>query len=289
MLHVYSLPILGIASHLAFLRGMLPQIRAGIHLGELWAHALLMVLSVAGYIYLLVHFRELTPGIFNLASSFGAQIGGLSGKPFMTPSAVMDAGSLAVTPITEFMARTTGWAALKNLGVLFQYSLIYDVVLFAFAGIALNVSLTVIEWHFSVLCATVLLPWAPLGATAFLAEFVLGWVLGMTVRIFIQTALIGLSIPLFKSLVIGLTAGGDPDFWSAFGVLLGAVLFFILSWLIPNRSVGLLARGLAISGSDVVAGASSAARGIRGFASAGSTVVSGASAMIRHGRQSTTP
>ena len=160
-------------------------------------------------------------------------------------------------------------AALKNIGVLFQYSLIYDVVLFAFAGIALNISLTVIEWHFSVLAATVLLPWAPLGATAFLAEFVLGWVLGMTIRIFIQTALIGLSIPLFSTLVIELTSGGDPTFWGAFGVLLASVLFFVLSWLIPNRAVGLLARGLAISGSDVLAGLSSAARGIRGFAGAG--------------------
>ena len=54
-------------------------------------------------------------------------------------------------------------AALNNIGMLFQYSLIYDIVLFAFAGIALNISLTVIEWHFSVLAATVLLPWAPLG------------------------------------------------------------------------------------------------------------------------------
>ena len=91
----------------------------------------------------------------------------------------------------------------------------------------------------------------------------------MTIRVFIQTALIGLSIPLFSTLVIELTSGGDPTFWGAFGVLLASVLFFVLSWLIPNRAVGLLARGLAISGTDVLAGLSSAARGIRGFAGAG--------------------
>ena len=122
------------------------------------------------------------------------------------------------------------------------------------------------------------------GATAFLAEFVLGWVLGMTIRVFIQTALIGLSIPLFSTLVIELTSGGDPTFWGAFGVLLASVLFFVLSWLIPNRAVGLLARGLAISGTDVLAGLSSAARGIRGFAGAGGAVVSGASRLLRQER-----
>ena len=281
VLHVYSLPLLVIAAQLAFLRGVLPMIRAGIHTGELWAHVLLMLISLVGYIYLLAHFRELTTLVFHLATSFGAQVGGLSGGTLLRPSAVMDAGAIAVSPMTEFMARTTGMAALKNLGVLLQYSLVYDCVLFAFIGIALNVSLTVIEFHFAVLLATVLVPWAPLGATAFLAEFALGWVAGMVVRVLAQTALIGISIPLFGALTLTLTAGGDPDFWSALGVLGGAILFFILSWLLPNRSARLLAGGLAIAGNDVVAGATAAARGFRGFASAGSAAVSGVTRLMR--------
>ena len=284
VLHVYSLPLLGVASSLAFVRGMLPQIRAGIHAGEIWAHVVLMLISVAGYVYLLTHFRALTLIVFNLAQQFGAQVGGLGGSALSNPSAVMEAGAIAVLPITDFIARTNGMAALKNIGVLFQYSLVYDLVLIAFMGIALNVSLTVIELHFSVLMATVLLPWAPLGPTAFLAEFALGWVAGMVVRTLAQTALIGISIPLFSQLTFVLTAGGDPDFWSALGVLLGAALFFILSWLLPNRSARMVAGGLAIAGNDVVAGAAAAARGVRGFASAGSAVVTGASRLIQKAR-----
>jgi type IV secretion system protein TrbL len=203
----------------------------------------------------------------------------------MRPSVVMDAGAVALTPITDFIARTKGWEALKNIGVLFQYSLVYDFVLFAFIGIALNISLTVIEFHFAVLLATVLVPWAPLGATAFLAEFSLGWVAGMVVRLLAQTALIGISIPLFDRLVLTLTPGGDPDFWGALGVLGGAALFFILSWLLPNRSARLLAGGLAIAGNDVVAGATAAARGFRGFAAAGGAAVSGVSSLIRQERR----
>ena len=157
VLHIYSLPLLGIAAHLAFVRGMLPQIQAGVHSGEVWAHILLMLLSVVGYVFLLTNFRTLTTTIFDLAASWGAQVGGVTGAALTNPSAVMDAGAKAITPITDFIARISGWNAVKNIPVLFQYSLIYDVVLFAFAGIALNVSITVIEWHFSVLCATVLL------------------------------------------------------------------------------------------------------------------------------------
>ena len=281
ILHVYALPLLGIAASLAFLRGILPLIRAGIHPGEVWAGAILMLMSLAAYVFLLTNFRGLTTTIFDLASSFGAQVGGLSGSTLLKPSAVMDAGAIALTPITGFLTRTTGKAVLLNAHILIQYSAISTIVIIAFAAIALNICLTIIEWHFSVLVATVLVPWAPLGVTAFLAEFALGWVVGMTVRVLIQTAVIGLSIPLFDRLIVTLTPGGDPTFWGTVGVMLGALLFCIMSWIIPNRATGLVARGLAISGSDVVAGVASAARGVRGFTSAGGAVITGASRLLR--------
>ena len=193
----------------------------------------------------------------------------------------MDAGAVALTPITDFMVRTSGKAVLLNAHILIKYSVIYTIVIIAFGLLALNICMTILEWHFSVLVGTVLAPWAPLGATAFLAEFALGWIVGMTVRLLIQTAVVGLSIPLFDRLIITLTPGGDPTFWSAVGVGIGAVLFALLSWIIPNRATGLVARGLAISGSDVVAGVASAARGVRGFTSAGGAVITGASRLLR--------
>ena len=80
VLHVYTLPLFGVVAHLAFLRGMMPTIRAGLHHGEIWAHLILILVSVAGYIFLLTNFRMLTTLIFDLASTFGAQVGGLTGR-----------------------------------------------------------------------------------------------------------------------------------------------------------------------------------------------------------------
>jgi type IV secretory pathway TrbL component len=284
VLHVLTLPLLGLVASLAFFRGMFPLIRAGIHPGEIWAHVLLMVFSLAGYVYLLSNFRDLSLGIFDLAADLGARIGGLSGSALTKPSGVIDAGAKALTPITEFVERHSGWEALKNIGTLMQMSLIYDVVLFAFIGIALNMSLTVISWHFSVLLGTVLLPWAPLGVTAFISEWVLGWIVGMTVRMLIMTALIGISIPLFERLVITLTPGGDPSFWGSVAVLVGAILFFLLSWIIPNRVTGLAAAGLAISGGDVLYQGARAAGSIGRIARGTNTVVRGVSQMLQRER-----
>jgi type IV secretion system protein TrbL len=283
-LHVLTLPLLGLVASLAFMRGMFPLIRAGIHTGEIFAHVILMVLSLAGYVYLLSNFRELSLGIFNLAADLGGRIGGLAGSVLTKPSGVIDAGAKALTPVTDFIARHSGWEALKNIGTLFQMSFIWDVVMFAFIGIALNMSITVIMWHFSVLAGTVLLPWAPLGATAFLAESVLGWMVGTTIRLFLLTAVIGLSIPLFETVIITLTPAGDPEKWSSWGALVAAGLFFLLAWIIPSQLTGLAGSMLAITGRDVLAQGVSSARSIRSFASGASTVVSGVSRMLQRER-----
>jgi type IV secretion system protein TrbL len=281
VLHVYSLPFLGVAAQLAWLRGVYPLIRAGIHPGEIWAHAVLMAISLAAYIFLLSHFRELTQLVFTLAADLGAKVGGLSGTVLLSPSGVFEAGTAAVSPIQDFLARMTGWTAIKSLHTILQYTLAYVLVMAAFLGVALNITLTIIEFHFAVLVATVLVPWAPLGPTAFLAEFSLGWVAGMVVRVLVQTAVIGLSIPLFETLVFTAVTEQDPDFWEALAVVGGALLFFLLSWIIPNRAVALTARGLAIGGDAVLAGASSAARGVVGFYGAGQQVAAGVSRLVR--------
>lgn len=285
VLHVYSLPLLALVAQLAWIRGMYPLIRAGIHPGEVWAHAILMVLSIAAYIYILANFRTLSTMVFQIAADLGARAsgGGITGAQLMRPSEIFTAGAASVTPLHDFMLRFKGLAALKNLHVILEYGIAYWIVIAAFIGICLSISLTIIEFHFAALCATVLVPWAPLGVTAFLAEFAIAWTAGMAVRMLIQTAVVGISLPLVDTLVLTTTAGGDPDFWGALAVVGGAVLFFILAWQIPNRATSIVARGAALAiGSDaVLAGLSSAARGIRGAMSAGQQVVTGATSMMK--------
>jgi type IV secretory pathway TrbL component len=287
-LHAFSLPLLGSVALLAWVRGTFPVIR-GVHLGEIFAHAVLMLLSVVIYRWLLVNLHPMALGVFDLAASFGAMASGgaISGGRLMEPSSIFEAGATAVSPIQDFLQGMTGWAAIKNIPTILNYSLAYVVVIIAFMGIALNISLTIIEFHFSLLCATVLIPWAPLAGTAFLAEFSMAWTAGMIVRMLIQTAVVGISVPLFETLVLRTTPGGDPLFWEALGLVGGAVFFFVLSWIIPNRAVAIAGRGMAlgVGGEAVLAGLSSAARGLRGFYGAGSTVVAGVTSLLRGERK----
>jgi type IV secretory pathway TrbL component len=288
MLHLLSLPLLGTVATLAWLRGSWETIRNWQHLGHIFAYAVGMLLSVVVYLLLITNLQPWATGLFAFAADLGAQVSGgaISGAGMLAPSRIFEAGATAVSPIQDFMKGMRGWAAVKNIPTILNYTLAYVVVIVAFMGIALNISLTIIEFYFSLLCATVLVPWAPLAGTAFLAEFSIAWTAGMIVRMFIQTAVVGISIPLFETLVLATTPGGDPLWWESLGLVGGAVFFFVLSWIIPNRAVAIAGRGMAlgIGGDAVTAGFSSAARSLRGFAGGASTVIAGATSWIRRER-----
>jgi len=194
-----------------------------------------------------------------------------------------------MNPIQDYLKAQTGWPALFNIAQIFNFSLAYVLVFLAFLGITLNICLTIIEMHFALLCATVLIPWAPLAGTAFLAEFAIAWTVGMIVRMLIQTAVVGVGLPIFQTLALPLTPGGDPLFWESLALVGGAALFFFLSWIIPNRAVAIAGRGMAlgIGGDAITQGFGSAARGVRGFVSGGSTIIAGASSLLR-GQRATT-
>lgn len=286
ILHALSLPILGSLAAIAWLRNSLPAIRAWIHPGEVWASALLMLISVVIYMVLLTNLQPWASGLFDWAAALGGRIGGVGATVLLSPSSIFATGATTVSPIQDFLrnlAQAGVWATLKALPTILNFSVAYFVVIVAFMGIALNISLTIIEFYFALMCSTVLIPWAPLAGTAFLAEFALGWTAGMIVRMLIQTAVVGISMPLFEHLVVVATPGGDPLWWESLSLVGGAVFFFVLSWIIPNRAVSLASRGMALGiGGDVVtAGFGKAASQVRGAWQAGTRVAAGVSTMIR--------
>jgi type IV secretory pathway TrbL component len=281
VLSAFSLVLFGAAAAMGWYRVSITAIRAP--LGDMLAHALLMLVSITLYLLLLVHLHPWATGMFDFAAGLGARIGGLAPGALQKPSGVLTAGGRAVTPIQDFLARMTGWPALFNIHTVLQYSLVYVIVIGAFLGICLNIALTILEFHFALLCATVLLPWAPFPAAAFLAEFAVAWLVAMIVRMLVQTAVVGISIPLFERLVIATTVGGDPRFWESIGLVGGALFFFVLSWVIPNRVVAIAGRGAAmgIGGDAITAGFGAASRAIRGVYRDSKDVVTGVSSLLR--------
>jgi type IV secretory pathway TrbL component len=140
--------------------------------------------------------------------------------------------------------------------MLITYSLAYYAIVVAFAFIALHLMMTLIEYDLAVMVAMVLIPFGVLQPTAFFTEFSIGWVTGGLVRILVTAGIIGIALPLFDLVRFTTTSGGDPTFYSAVVCALTAVIFAILSWVIPGRAAAIAGRGvsLALHAGTLVAG-----------------------------------
>src|SRR5215831_11376933 len=99
--------------------------------------------------------------------------------------------------------------------------------------------MTILEFNLAAMVAAVLLPWGVFPALAFFSEFVIAWLTGTLVRVLLTAAMVGLGLPLFRTLQFTLSSGGDPTFYS--GVLVGgsALLFATLAWVLPARAAAI--------------------------------------------------
>ena len=266
----YSLPLLAIFATIAFYLQLGPLLASGgVGAGDAIASTLLTILKIGVFYWLLVRLAPLTTAAFQTFLQWGAAPGdgGLSEAAFLTPSKVVDVGFAIVTPIRTYTDRLLNWAAVWSWPTLLTYVLAYYLILLAFAGIALHLMMTIIEFHLAVMAATVLLPWGGLPPTAFFAEFSIGWVTGGLVRILLTAAMVGIALPLFASIKVT-TIGPDPTLYTALLAGLSAGVFLVLSWVIPARAAAIAGRGvsLALHGGTIVSAAASGGRGVAAVA-----------------------
>jgi type IV secretory pathway TrbL component len=156
----------------------------------------------------------------------------------------------------------------------------------AFGVMALAVMMTLIEMKLAMASSTVLLPWAILTQTAFLGELALSWLTACLVRVLLTATMMAISFPLFELVTFpgGSPAqgGSDPTFYQAVVAAIVALIFAVLSWVVPNRAASIGGRGMALAlGSDVlVSGGMAGVAGARYAYHSGQAVIRGVSQML---------
>jgi P-type conjugative transfer protein TrbL len=261
-----SLPLLGIFAIIAFYSTMNElMLSGGAGAGDALATTLLHTIKFGIFYWLLVNLVPLTTAAFQTFFGWGLAPAGsrdLAAR-MLSPSFLLDIGFRIATPLHDLVDRMSGWSQAWNYFKLMGYTIAAWVIILAFAAVSLHLMTTIIEFHLAVLVCTVLLPWGVLQPTAMLAEFCIGWVTGGLVRILVTGAIVGISVPLFATIQLNTTGGGDPTFFSAVMVALTSFIFAVLAWVIPGRAAAIAGRGtsLVLTGSTILAGAASAARG----------------------------
>ena len=219
----------------------------------------------------------------------------LTTADLMRPGFVAATGFTASRPLLEKAGELIGITSFfSNFVTIVVLLLAWLIVLLAFFVLAVQLFVTIIEFKLTTLAGFVLVPFALLGQTAFLAERVLGHVISAGIKLMVLTIVVGIGSSLFGTLI---RPAGEITLTQAASTILAAIAVFGLAVFVPAIAAGLvsgapqLGAGAAVAttaglgGTAIVGGmlatggarltGNAAGRGIKAAASLAGTVGAG--------------
>lgn len=195
------------------------------------------ILFIGFWWWLINAFPTLMTMVLNSFISWGAIAGGSSAgviAPLMLdPSAIAGYGMTAIEPITRAMDNF-GW---REVGQSIFYGFIALIILILFFVIAIQVFITVLEFYLVVALTSVLLPFAFIKRTAFLAEKAIGAVVSFGIKLMVLAFIITVAQPVLAGLVIA----GPVTYQTMFALLLTAGALAVLVLHAPGVAAGIMA------------------------------------------------
>lgn len=248
------------------------------------------ILFIGFWWWLINAFPTVMTMILNSFIAWGARAGGAAPAAtsalLLNPSAIAGYGLIAAQPI---------WDAIQDMGVanigqMVIYGLLGLVVLGMFFVIAIQVFITVLEFYLVVALTSVLLPFAYIKRTAFLAEKAIAAVISFGIKLMVLAFIITVTQPVLAGLA--LAPGVTPTYNTIFALILTVGALAVLVLHAPGVAAGIMAGapsltagsvastamagGLAVSGAGLAAyGATAAAAQLGAGAATGAARLAG--------------
>jgi type IV secretion system protein TrbL len=238
------------------------------------AGAFSKILLIGAFAYIINDWQGLSETIFAGFLQLGLTAGGgsISSADFLNPGAVIETGWQIVKALGD--APTTTEDPLDVIGNLID-AIIIGIsmlgIMVAFAILALQIIVTLLEFKIVTLGGFILLPFGILSKTAFMAERPLGYVVSSGLKVLALAIVISGAQAVFAQL----TPSPEPDIYEAITILTAAIILAMLSLFAPNLAAALVSGGpalgagaLAVGGLSVGGAAGVAAAGIAGAGAA---------------------
>jgi type IV secretion system protein TrbL len=247
---------------------------------DLLATAFGKVLLIGVFAYLINDWQGLAETIQAGFVDLGLAAGGgaLSRADFLNPGAVLQQGWEIVRALGETPAPVANPLDVAgNLVDALILGLAMIGIMLAFAVLALQIIVTLLEFKIVTLGGFVLLPFGIWSKSAFLAERPLGYVVASGLKVLALAIVVSGASSVFDQL----QPSANPDLHEALAILVAALLLAMLALFIPNLAAALvtggpaLGAGAAVTGALAVGGAAALAAG--GVAGAGSALGGAAS------------
>jgi type IV secretion system protein TrbL len=217
------------------------------------AGAFSKILLIGVFAYIINDWQGLSETIFAGFLQLGLTAGGgsISSADFLNPGAVIETGWQIVKALGD--APTTTEDPLDVIGNLID-AIIIGIsmlgIMVAFAILALQIIVTLIEFKIVTLGGFILLPFGILSKTAFMAERPLGYVVSSGLKVLALAIVISGAQAVFAQLI----PSPEPDIYEAMTILTAAIILAVLSLFAPNLAAALVSGGPALGAGALAVG-----------------------------------
>lgn len=230
------------------------------------------ILLFGFFAWLITSWRTVSLTVVNGFVALGLKAGGgsLSVSDLLeAPSRVVMAGLKVAFELLKYIGRLAqeglGTGFFAHFDAILVASLAAIGIIIAFLILAVEIAVTVIEFHLVTLIALVIVPFGVLTQTAFLSERAIGYVVAVGLKLMALALIISIGEQIFASYTVSL----DPTWEECCGLLLAAVVMVMLALKIPAIAAALISGGPQLNAGSAAAGVAAMAAGAGGLALAG--------------------
>lgn len=210
------------------------------------AHFARKIVYIGIFVWIVENWQVLTDKLARSFIGLGLEAGGFDSATYSNylqqPGNIAYLGYTTAQPLMDQISRLTGPVAFfKNIVEITFLFLAVCAIVAAFCIMTIQVVVAVLTFKFGSLAAFVLVPFAVLSKTAFIAERPFGWVVGSGVRLMVLTLVLGVGNNIFQSLKV--PAGQTVTTYEAFCIALAALLLMVLSLVASRLATDLITGG----------------------------------------------
>jgi type IV secretion system protein TrbL len=225
------------------------------------------VLLVGFFAWLVAQWHSLSTTVVNGFAALGLKAGGgsMSVSTFTTsPSQIVMAGIKVIAALMQYVQKIAPGPIefFAHIDVVAMALVAAIGILIAFVILAVEIVVTIIEFHIVTLVAFVTVPFGVLSQTAFMSERAIGYVVSVGIKLMALAIVVSLGATVFDTY----TVSSDPGIGEDVGLLLAAVVMVMLALKIPAIAAALISGGPQLNAGGAVMGAAGVAAGVAGGA-----------------------
>jgi len=225
------------------------------------------VLLVGFFAWLVAQWHTLSTTVVNGFAALGLKAGGgaMSVSTFTTsPSQIVMAGIKVIQGLLQYVQKIAPGPIefFAHIDVVAMALVAAIGILIAFVILAVEIVVTIIEFHIVTLVAFVTVPFGVLSQTAFMSERAIGYVVSVGIKLMALAIVVSLGTSVFDTY----TVSANPGIGEDVGLLLAAVVMVMLALKIPAIAGALISGGPQLNAGGAVMGAAGVAAGVAGGA-----------------------